>query len=72
MDKYAKVENAPELIRDMKNQALLNKDNNALQSYKKAKMRSNEMGNTINDINTMKEEINDIKSMMQQILQKLG
>jgi hypothetical protein len=72
MDKFAKVENAPELIRDMKNQALLNKDNNALHSYKKAKVRSKEMCNTINDINTMKEEMNDIKSMMQQILQKLG
>jgi len=71
-----KVKGESSVVKDQTNQAVLTTNSLALQNYKNARelrrKEKQQIKESFDDINTMKEEINDIKSMMQQILQKLG
>jgi hypothetical protein len=60
------------IIRDTKNQALLNTDNNSLDAYKKIRKKSLEMEEVKNKVNSLDKEVNVIKSMLKQILEKLS
>jgi hypothetical protein len=60
------------IIRDTKNQALLNTDNNSLDAYKKIRKKSLEMEEVKNKVNSLDKEVNVIKSMLTQILEKLS
>ena len=68
----AKVKENPDLVRDLGNQAILNTNLDALSAYKKRKAKEFQIDQSINDINTMKQEMQDIKSLMQRILDKIG
>jgi predicted adenine nucleotide alpha hydrolase (AANH) superfamily ATPase len=68
----AKVKENPDLVRDMKNQAILNTNVDALSAYKKRRQKEKEVAESLNDINTMKQDINDLKTLMQRILEKIG
>lgn len=70
--KYAKVKENPELIRDMDSKAVLNTNLTALQGYKKRREKQQEIDQTIDDINNIKQDINDLKTLMQRILDKIG
>jgi len=75
MSRYELVKDSPALIRDGKNQALLNRDYKSLQEYKMKKNIQNEQKNQIvevqDDINTLKNELKEIKDMFKQILNKI-
>jgi predicted adenine nucleotide alpha hydrolase (AANH) superfamily ATPase len=70
--KLAKVKENPDLVRDMNNQAILNTNVDALSAYKKRRQKEKEVTESLNDINTMKQDINDLKTLMQRILEKIG
>ena len=70
--RIAKVKDAPGFVRDMDTQAVLSTDNSSLLAYKRKRDKQKEIDDSINDINTMKNEINDIKVLMQRILEKIG
>jgi hypothetical protein len=72
MDKIAKVQENPDLVRDLGNQAILNTNTNALSAYKLRKQKEKEISDSLNDINNMKQDINDLKTLMQRILDKIG
>jgi cell fate (sporulation/competence/biofilm development) regulator YmcA (YheA/YmcA/DUF963 family) len=72
MTVIAKVKENPDLVRDLGNQAVLNTNVDALAAYRKRRDKAKEIDQTINDINTMKQDINDLKSLMQRILDKIG
>lgn len=62
MSKIQKTEKEG-IYRDMTNNALLNKDNNSLNAYKKQKEKFNE-------IDKLKSEISEIKEMLTLLLEK--
>ena len=68
----SKIKDNPGLVRDMKNQAVLSVDNNALHAYKLNRKKQKEISEAIDDINNMKQDINDLKTLMQRILDKIG
>jgi hypothetical protein len=68
----SKIKDNPGLIRDMKNQAVLNVDTNALQAYKIKREKQKEVSEAVSDINNMKQDINELKTLMQRILDKIG
>ena len=70
--KIAKVKENPDLVRDMENQAILNTNVSALEAYKKRRQKESEVSQSLNDINTMKQDINELKTLMQRILEKIG
>lgn len=72
MSKIAKVEENPDLVRDLGNQAILNTNTNALAAYKMRKQKEKEISQSLNDINIMKQDINELKTLMQRILDKIG
>ena len=72
MNKYAKVRDNPDLVRDMGNQAILNSNVDALTAYKKRRQKEREVLESLDDINSMKQEMQEIKSLMQRILDKIG
>jgi protein subunit release factor A len=72
MTRVAKVQDNPDLIRDMGNQAVLNTNIDALVAYKKRKAKSREIDQAFDDINNMKQEMSELKTLMQRILDKIG
>ena len=72
MVEFAKVKENPDLVRDLKNQAILNTNVDALLAYKKRRHKETEINRSIDDINTMKQDINELKTLMQRILDKIG
>lgn len=67
-----KVKDAPGLVRDMSNQAVLNTDISALEAYKRKRNKQQEIDEVISDINNMKSDIDQIKSLMLRLLEKIG
>ena len=72
MTRIAKVQDNPDLIRDMGNQAILNTNMDALTAYKKQKAKYREIDQAFNDINSMKQEMSELKTLMQRLLDKIG
>ena len=68
----SKIQDNPGLIRDMKNQAVLSVDANALHAYKIKREKQKEVSEAVSDINNMKQDINELKTLMQRILDKIG
>jgi hypothetical protein len=76
INKYVKVEDRTNLLRDMNSKGIVNIDNTGLLEYKKAKEKRVLKNKVIlqyeNDINTLREEVTDIKDSLKLILEKLN
>jgi hypothetical protein len=76
INKYVKVEDRTNLLRDMNSKGIVNIDNTGLLEYKKAKEKRVVKNKAIlqyeNDINTLREEVTDIKDSLKLILEKLN
>jgi hypothetical protein len=68
----AKVKDAPGLVRDVTNQAVLNTDIDALEAYRRKRSKQHELDVALSDINNMKADIDQIKSLMLRLLDKIG
>ena len=60
------------IVRDTTNNALLNRDNDALKAYKKIKKKNLELEEMKNKVNNLDKEISDVKSLLHKILEKIG
>ena len=65
---YAKIENHPNLIRDMNTQAILNTDRSIIRKHEERiqKLQKEEVRDK--EINTLKNDITEIKTMLAQLL----
>jgi len=68
MRRYARVEGSSTLIRDLRNNAILNMDNATIEKAKKAKMLRKEKEKEIDEL---KKDVQDIKEMLNQIVERL-
>ena len=60
------------IVRDTTNNALLNRDNDALNAYKKIKKKNLELEEMKDKVNNLDKEISDVKSLLHKILEKIG
>lgn len=70
MPPYAKVKDAPGLVRG-ENNAILNVNNTSLESYRKKRDHNARLEQAITDINTIKSEFTEIKSLLGKIIGEL-
>tara|TARA_Y100000814_G_C12030895_1_gene299081 strand:- start:219 stop:446 length:228 start_codon:yes stop_codon:yes gene_type:complete len=74
MSEYLKVEGYNNLVRDTKNNAIINTDRSAYQMAKKraadAQRQRDEIRNASREINNIKCEMHEIKSMLKTLLDK--
>ena len=49
---------------------VINKDNEALEAYKKRKQRMNKIDTLENDVSELKEDIGEIKQLLKELLSK--
>jgi|DEB0MinimDraft_10_1074344.scaffolds.fasta_scaffold241498_2 hypothetical protein len=68
MRRYARVEGSSTLIRDLRNNAILNMDNATIEKAKKAKALRKEKEKEIDEL---KKDVQDIKEMLNQIVERL-
>ena len=70
------VEDHPELLKDSYSKGIISRDHNAYDKYMSAalkrKERQSQLDNTIEEINTIKEEMSDMKDMIRQLLNKVN
>jgi uncharacterized protein YdcH (DUF465 family) len=71
-DRFEKVKDAPDLLKDRTNNALLNTNNGALDAYKKKRQKSQDLSSSIEEVQNMKQEIAEVKDMLRALLQKIG
>ena len=60
------------IVRDTTNNALLNRDNDALNAYKKIKKKNLELEKMKDKVDNLDKEISDVKSLLHKILEKIG
>lgn len=65
--KFLKIENENNFIKDTTNGALINTNNQALLAYKKQKKSSNSLKN---DVEQLKRDITEIKDLLVKIIDK--
>ena len=65
MGKIFKVQDHPDLVKDMNSKAVLNTNYAALMEYKKQKQ-------IVDDVDSLKKDMQDIKSMLSDLLGKLN
>jgi hypothetical protein len=68
MRRYAKVEGASHLIRDLQNGAILNVDSNAIENAKKKKASRLAKERELEDL---KQDVKDMKEMLNKIVERL-
>jgi hypothetical protein len=67
-NKYLKVKDAEELVRDVSSSAILNTDNAALKAYKAKKAKEALVDQIIKENAELKTEISEIKSLLKQMI----
>lgn len=72
MTEFAKVKEHPDLVRDLKSQAVLNVDNKSLNLYKKGRekrlMQQQKFEGIQEEIDSIKNDITEIKDLLLQIV----
>lgn len=64
---FKRVEQDTSYVRDMRTNAIINVDNEALSAYKKRKRATLTLQN---DVNSLKQEMQEIKSLLVKLLDK--
>ncbi|ANS04799.1 hypothetical protein [uncultured Mediterranean phage] len=71
---YVEVEDYPDLVRDTKNGAVVNRNRNAYEMAKKraaeAQRQRDEIRNTTREINNIKCEMHEIKNLLKELIGK--
>jgi len=56
------------LVRDTKNNAILNRDMTALEKYRAKRQKDYEILKTVNEVKEMKSELSEIKTLLHQLI----
>ena len=71
-DNFVKVEGHPDLSRDIKSGAIINRNRGAYENAKRraaeAQIARDTIRDTTRDINTLKSEMHEIKSLLKQLV----
>ena len=67
MNKYVKVKDESDLVKDKNTGAVLNTNLDSLKAYREKRKKDLEMGNKIDQL---ENDIGDIKSMLKELLNK--
>lgn len=66
------VEGHPDLYRDPSTGAIINSNIDEYNAYMEAKRKREELYNSINEINNLKEEMAEIKSLLKELINRNG
>lgn len=66
------VEGHPNLYRDPSTGAIINSNIDEYNAYMEAKRKREELYNSINEINNLKEEMAEIKSLLKELINRNG
>ena len=76
MTKYLKVKNENDLVRDSSSGAIINRNVNEFEAYKKRKLKMQENQDKVRDacreINNLKQELYEIKDLIKKLVGKDG
>ena len=74
MSKFLKVEGHESLVRDVTSNAIVNTSKNEYQLYmnriRSREQQSDEIRNTIKEINLLKQELFEIKNLLKEVIKK--
>ena len=70
MNDFLKVKDHPNLIRDVKSNAILNVDNDALNKYREEREQILKLRSVVKEHDQMKNDINDIKQMLLKLMEQ--
>jgi len=68
---YVKVENEPNLKKDVYNGAVLNFDSQGLLAYKNLKKSQENLNDHVDEINKIKDDISEIKSLLKAVIKEV-
>ena len=68
MTEYLKIEDAPDLIKDMSSGAVLNTNVQALEAYRRRREKLNKVDTLENKVASLEETINELKSLIIAVL----
>jgi len=68
MTEYVKVENAPDLVKDLSSGAVLNTNVQALEAYRKRREKLNKTEQLENRVTTIENTRNELKSLLIAVL----
>jgi hypothetical protein len=68
MTEYLKIEDAPDLIKDMSSGAVLNTNVQALEAYRRRREKLNKVDTLENKVASLGETINELKSLIIAVL----
>lgn len=68
MTEYLKIEDAPDLIKDMSSGAVLNTNVQALEAYRRRREKLNKVDTLENKVASLEETINELKSLVIAVL----
>ena len=69
--KLVKVENEPNLKKDVYNGAVLNFDSQGLLAYKNLKKSQQNYNDHVDEINKIKDDISEIKSLLKAVIKEV-
>jgi hypothetical protein len=70
MNDFLKVKDHPNLIRDVKSNAILNVDNDALNKYREEREQILKLRTVVKEHDQLKNDINDIKQMLLKLMEQ--
>jgi hypothetical protein len=65
------IEENESLVRDVKNNAILNTDLSALDKYKQQRNKQWELHTKLKELDAVKEEISEVKALLHQLLDRV-
>ena len=68
MNQYIKIEDTPDLVKDINSGALLNTNVQALEAYRKRREKLNKVDTLENKVASLEETINELKSLIIAVL----
>lgn len=68
--RFIKVKDHPELVRDMRSNAILNTDKDALAKYREEREYKKKVAKVIEDMRNFRDELSEIKDLLRQIVKK--
>lgn len=68
MEKYLKVKEVDNLVRDSESLAILNIDNKELRMYKQRKQREAVLDRLVEEHNEMRHDLNEIKTLLKVLI----
>jgi|TARA_Y100000034_G_C6815095_1_gene366619 L-serine deaminase len=69
-ERYVKIENNPDMVKDVKTGAILNTNINALNAFRNKKKKDQMVVDHEEKIHSMQEDLSEIKNLLNQLITK--